>query len=136
MHMQAHICTHKHVHTCTFTHKCTFSILRCMHARTHTHTRACARATEKYMVTHKYLHIKHTQKHTHIHTCTHSSSCRCCPTCRSRDKVINCQLKSVKCYPGGRKIHFIPSMCKIQSQMWYHCVQYTRRHIMSLISHC
>ncbi len=25
---------------------------------------------------------------------------------------------------------------KIQSQMWYHCIQYTRRHHMSLFSHC
>ncbi len=26
------------------------------------------------------------------------------------------------------KIHFIPSISEILSQMWYHCVQYTRRH--------
>ena len=47
-----------------------------------------------------------------------------------------CSLKSVKCYPGGRKIHFIQSILKIQSQTGYHCVQYTRSPLMGLISHC
>ncbi len=45
------------------------------------------------------------------------------------------KLKSVKCYRGGRQIHFILSISKIQTQMVYHCVQYTRHHLMSLISH-
>ena len=45
-------------------------------------------------------------------------------------------LKSVKCYLGGRKIHWIPSISGILSQKCYHCVQYTRRHPMRLISHC
>ncbi len=49
--------------------------------------------------------------------------------------IFTNQLYSVKCYPGGQKIHFIPSVSKIQIQMGYHCVQYTRRHIMNLISH-
>ena len=40
-----------------------------------------------------------------------------------------------KCYPGGRKIHSIPSISKIHLQMWYHCVKYTKRHRISLISH-
>ena len=44
-------------------------------------------------------------------------------------------VKSVKCYRGGRKIHFISLISKISTQMGYHCVQYTRRHLMSLISH-
>ncbi len=43
--------------------------------------------------------------------------------------------QSVKCYRGGRKIDLIPSISEIQSQTWYHCVQYTRRQLMSLISH-
>ena len=43
--------------------------------------------------------------------------------------------KFVKSYSGGRKIPFIPSISEIQSQMWYHYVQYTRRHFMSPISH-
>ncbi len=30
----------------------------------------------------------------------------------------------------------IPPISEIQSQICYHCVQYTRRHLMSLISHC
>ena len=45
-------------------------------------------------------------------------------------------IMSVWFYPGGRKIHLIPSITEIQSQMWHHCVQYTRRHHMSLIAHC
>ena len=45
-------------------------------------------------------------------------------------------LHAVKCYPGGRKIHLIPSISEILLQTCYHCVQYTRRHLMSLISHC
>ena len=45
-------------------------------------------------------------------------------------------LKSVKCNPSGRKIDLISSKCDILSQMWYHCAQYTRRHLMSLILHC
>ena len=40
---------------------------------------------------------------------------------------------SVKCYPGGRITHFIPSISNILSQKCYHYVQYTRRHLMSLI---
>ncbi len=34
-------------------------------------------------------------------------------------------VKSVKCYHGERKIHFIPSISEIQSQTWCHCIQYT-----------
>ena len=45
-------------------------------------------------------------------------------------------VKSVKCYPGGRKSHFILSISEILSHMWYHCVQYTSRHLMSTVSHC
>ena len=45
-------------------------------------------------------------------------------------------LKSVKCYHGGRKIDLIPPISEIQSKMCYYCVQYTRRHLMSLISLC
>ena len=44
-------------------------------------------------------------------------------------------LKAVKFYPGGRKIDSIPSISEILSQMCYYCVQYTRRHLMSPISH-
>ena len=44
-------------------------------------------------------------------------------------------IKSVKCYPGGRTIDLIPSIPKMLLQMWYHCVQYMRRHRMSIISH-
>ncbi len=36
----------------------------------------------------------------------------------------------------GRTIAAIPSISDILSQMWYHCVQYTSHHLMSLISHC
>ncbi len=43
--------------------------------------------------------------------------------------------ESVKCYRGGRKINLISPIYEIQSQMCYHCIQYTRRHHMSLISH-
>ncbi len=43
-------------------------------------------------------------------------------------------LKSVKSCPGGRKIDLISSIYEIQSQMWYHCVQYTMS-LMSLILH-
>ncbi len=43
-------------------------------------------------------------------------------------------LKSVKCYPGRRKIDLISSISEIQSQMRYHCAQYTKRHHMSLTS--
>ena len=45
------------------------------------------------------------------------------------------KVKSVKCYPGGRKIPFIPSISEILSEACYHCVQYTRHHLMSLVSH-
>ena len=34
---------------------------------------------------------------------------------------------SVKCYRGGRKMHLISSISEIQSQTWYHCIQYTKR---------
>ncbi len=30
---------------------------------------------------------------------------------------------SITCYPGGRKLQYIPSISEIQSQTWYHCVQ-------------
>ncbi len=43
-------------------------------------------------------------------------------------------LYSVKCYRGGRKMDLISPISKIQTQMWYHCIQYSRRHLMSLIS--
>ena len=47
------------------------------------------------------------------------------------------EVKSVKCYsPGGRKIDLFLSITEILSQKWYHCVQYTRRNLMSLISYC
>ena len=45
-------------------------------------------------------------------------------------------VKSATFYRGGRKIHSNPSISKIQSQMWYHYFQYTRCHLMSLVSHC
>ena len=45
-------------------------------------------------------------------------------------------LYSVNCYPGGRKIDPIPPISEIQSQLWYHCLQYTTRHHMSLVSFC
>ena len=45
-------------------------------------------------------------------------------------------IKSVKCYHGGRKIDFLPSISKIQTQMKYHYIQYTKCHLMSLFSHC
>ena len=50
-------------------------------------------------------------------------------------KYVNSLIKSVKCYCGGRKIDLISSISEIQSQTWYHCIQYTKRHHMSLISH-
>ncbi len=43
-------------------------------------------------------------------------------------------IQSVKCYPGGRKIHFIPSISEIQLQMWYHCIWYTKRHRISQVT--
>ena len=43
-------------------------------------------------------------------------------------------LKSVKCYPDRRRIHFIPSISEIQLRMCYHRVQYTRRHLINLIT--
>ena len=45
-------------------------------------------------------------------------------------------VESVKCYPGGGKFHFIPSISEILSQRCYYCVHYTRNHLISLISHC
>ncbi len=51
-------------------------------------------------------------------------------------RLIHSCLYSVKCYAGVRKIHFIPSISEILSQKCFHCVQYTRRHRMSLFSHC
>ena len=39
-------------------------------------------------------------------------------------------------YPGGWKLHFIPSISEILPQKCYHCDQYIRRHLMNLISHC
>ncbi len=44
-------------------------------------------------------------------------------------------LQYIKCYRGERKIDHISSISEIQSQMGYHCIQYTRRHLMSLSSH-
>ncbi len=44
------------------------------------------------------------------------------------------QLYYVKCYPGGLKIDLIPSESEILSQTWYHCIQYTKPHHMSLVS--
>ncbi len=49
---------------------------------------------------------------------------------------VRTTLQPVKCYSGGREIHLIPSISKILSQKRYHCVQYTRRHLISLLSHC
>ena len=43
---------------------------------------------------------------------------------------------SVKCYHGGQNINIILSISEIPSQMWYHCVQYTKRHLMNLSSFC
>ena len=40
---------------------------------------------------------------------------------------------SFKCYPGGWKINLIPTIWEILSQKCYHCVQYTRCHLMNLI---
>ena len=37
-------------------------------------------------------------------------------------------LQSVKCYPGGRKIKFIPSISQILSHMCHHCIQYTKHN--------
>ena len=44
-------------------------------------------------------------------------------------------LQSVKYYPGGQKTDFIPLLSEILSQKCQRCVQYTRCHVMSLISH-
>ena len=46
------------------------------------------------------------------------------------------EIKSVKRYPGGRKIDLVSSISEILPRMWYHCVPYTRRHLMSIIPHC
>ena len=37
------------------------------------------------------------------------------------------------CHHGGQRI-LIPSISKILSLMWYHCIQYTKRQYMNLIS--
>ena len=37
-------------------------------------------------------------------------------------------IQSVKCYSGGRKIHFFPSISEILSHQCYYCVQYTKRY--------
>ena len=50
--------------------------------------------------------------------------------------IYSLYIKSVKCYHGGRKINLISSISEIQSQNWYHCIQYTKRHQMRLFSHC
>ena len=55
-------------------------------------------------------------------------------TCQVRSATDT--IRSVKCYPGGWKIDHIPSISEIRSQTWYHCIQYTRHHHMSLVSHC
>ena len=44
------------------------------------------------------------------------------------------ELYSIKCYAGGRNIDLIPSISEILSQTWYHRVQYTKSHHMSLVS--
>ncbi len=44
-------------------------------------------------------------------------------------------LKSVKCYPGGWKIDLMSSISEVRSQFWYHCIQYIKRHHVSLFSH-
>ena len=56
--------------------------------------------------------------------------------CNSSAGELWTALKSVKRYPGGRKIDLISSISDIQSQTWYHCIQYTERHHMSLFSYC
>ncbi len=43
-------------------------------------------------------------------------------------------IKCVKCYHSGRKIDFIPSICEIPWQTWYHCIQYTKRHHESILT--
>ena len=75
--------------------------------------------------------------------CMISGICYCHCNCHCHTAVASCLeynyshplLYSVKCFPGEQKIHFIPSISKIQSHIWYYCVQYTRRHLMSLNSH-
>ena len=42
-------------------------------------------------------------------------------------------LKSVKCFPGGRKIDLIPSIFEILSQTWYYLLQYTKHQLLTLI---
>ena len=48
---------------------------------------------------------------------------------QARDMTYN-EVKIVKCYLGGRKID--PSISEILPLSWYHCVQYTKRNLMSL----
>ncbi len=55
-----------------------------------------------------------------------------CFTCLVRHAM--CSLSNVILV--DEKVHFIPSTSEILSQMWYQCVQYTRCHPLSLISHC
>ena len=45
-------------------------------------------------------------------------------------------LTSVECSPGGWKIDHILSISEIQSLIWYHCIQYTKHHLMNLVSDC
>ena len=51
------------------------------------------------------------------------------------------QAKSVKFYPGGRKMDLISSISAILSRMWFHCVQspsaiiWAYSHVSSTISH-
>ncbi len=37
---------------------------------------------------------------------------------------------------ADEKICLIPSISEILSQTWYHCIQYSKRHHMSLFSYC
>ncbi len=46
-----------------------------------------------------------------------------------RPSILGLLVKHVKYYHGGRIIHFIPSIFKIQSQMWYHSVSVQYRSV-------
>ena len=50
--------------------------------------------------------------------------------------VSGCFVYSIKYYPGGRKTELILSISEILSQMCYHCIQYTKRQLMNLVSFC
>ena len=127
-----------------------------MDGRTHRQTNEDLRIEQRNFL--RRVHISAFHCHTTFasllpvaYIAIHSRSSKAAPVCGSKyahalyavpinqsttRRSQNNRLYSVKCCPGGRKIRLFPSISKILSHTCYHCVQYTKRHLMSLITHC